>query len=77
MVTNKNLKLYKPYANFMLAKLLKEDVSASSVAANCNLKGIIIKNCTDIRGLDDRYIRFCFMNPRQNDLLVNTILEQL
>lgn len=77
MITNKNLKLYKPYANFMLAKLLKEDVSAATVAANCNLKGIVIKNCSNMRGLDDRYIRFCFMNPRQNDLLVNTILEQL
>lgn len=77
MATNKNLKLYKPYANFMLVRLLKEDISASTIAANCNLKGVVIKNCSSIHGLDDRYIRFCFMNPKQNDLLVNTILEQL
>lgn len=77
MSTNKNIKLYKPYGNFMLAKILKEDVSASKVAAHCNLKGLIIRNCEDIPGLDDKYIRFCFMNPKQNDLLVNTILDLL
>ncbi len=77
MATNKNVKLYKPYANFMLVKILKDDVSASQIAANCNLKGIVIRNCENIRGLSDRYIRFCFMKPSQNDLLVNTILELL
>lgn len=77
MATNKLLKLYKPYANFMLVKILKTDVTANSVAANCNLKGIVLRNCSDIRGLDEQFIRFCFMNPKQNDLLVNTILEQL
>ncbi len=77
MATNKNVKLYKPYANFMLVKILKEDVSANQIAANCNLKGIVIRNCENIRGLSDRYIRFCFMKPSQNDLLVNTILELL
>lgn len=77
MATNKNVKLYRPSANFMLVKLLKEDVTAGTVAANCNMKGIVLRNCANIRGLSDRYIRFCFMNPKQNDLLVNSILEQL
>lgn len=77
MATSKQLKLYKPYANFMLVKLLKTDATAGTVAANCNLKGLVIRNCSDIRGLDEQFVRFCFMNPKQNDLLVNTILEQL
>lgn len=77
MSTNRNVQLYKPYANFMLVKILKDDVSASQIAAHCNLKGIVIRNCENIRGLSDKYIRFCFMKPSQNDLLVNTILELL
>ena len=75
MSTCKTIKLFKPYANFMLAKLLKEDITSGSVAEHCKLKGIIIRKCDDIRGLGDKYIRFCFMNPKQNDLMVNTILE--
>lgn len=77
MSTNKNIKLFKPYANFMLAKILKEDVTAGAIAEHCNLKGIVIRNCENIRGLDNSFIRFCFMKPKQNDLLVNSILEML
>lgn len=77
MSTCKSLKLYKPYANFVLCKILKDDVDASEIAYACNTKGLVIRNCSNIRGLDGKYFRICFMNPRQNDLLVNTILEKL
>ncbi len=75
MSPSKDVQLFKPYANFMLVKLLKENVTAQQVADACNLKGIVIRNCENIRGLSNKYIRFCFMKPTQNDLLVNTILE--
>lgn len=75
MSTSKTIKLIKPDANFMLVKLLKDDLSSSDVAMHCNQRGIIIRKCDDIRGLSDKYIRMCFMKPKQNDLMVNTILE--
>ncbi len=77
MNTNKNVKLFKPYANFMLVKILKDDLSAQAIEEHCRTKGIIIRNCSNFHGLDNKYIRFCFMKPKQNDLLVNTILELL
>lgn len=77
MSTSKNLKLFKPEANYMLAKLLKEDVTSGTVAEHCSQRGIIIRRCDNIRGLSNQFIRFCFMNPKQNDLMVNTILEIL
>lgn len=77
MSTNKNVKLYKPSANFMLVQILKGDVDAGQIAEHCKLKGIVIRNCENIRGLSNKFIRFCFMKPSQNDLLVNTILELL
>ena len=75
MSTSKSIKLFRPDANYMLVKLLKDDLTASDVAAHCSQRGIIIRKCDDIRGLSNKYIRFCFMNPKQNDLMVNTILE--
>ncbi len=75
MSTSKTIKLYKPDANFMLVKLLKDDLTSSDVAVHCNQRGIIIRKCDDFRGLDNKFIRFCFMKPKQNDLMVNTILE--
>lgn len=75
MSTSKNVKLFKPYGNYMLVKILKEDVTAQDIVDACNVKGIVIRNCADMRGLSNKYIRFCFMKPAQNDLLVNTIME--
>lgn len=77
MSPSKTVKLFKPQANFMLVKLLKDDVTADQIAEHCKTKGIIIRNCENFRGLDNKYIRFCFMKPSQNDMLVNTILELL
>ena len=73
--THKSIKLYKPSANFILIKLLKDEVTAGDVVEHCLPKGLYIRSCADIRGLDNKYIRFCFMNPKQDDMLVNTILE--
>jgi threonine-phosphate decarboxylase len=75
MSTCKTIKLYKPEANFMLCKLLKDNIDAKAVAEHCRTRGIIIRDCSDIRGLGSNYIRFSFMKPKQNDLMVNTILE--
>lgn len=73
--SRKTIKLYKPSANFILLKLLKEDISAQNVVEYCENRGLYIRNCSDIKGLDNTYIRFCFMSAKQDDLLVNTILE--
>lgn len=73
--SRKSIKLYKPAANFILVQLLKEDITAQDVADYCVHKGLYIRSCADITGLNNKFIRFCFMNPKQNDLLVNTILE--
>ena len=75
MAPCRTIKLYKPAANFMLMRILSDELTSSKVAEHCALRGIMIRKCDDIRGLGNKYIRFCFMNPKQNDLMVNTILE--
>lgn len=77
MSTNKNLRLFKPSANYVLMQSLKEDVTASDILAHCHTRGLILRNCSDFQGLDERFVRFSIMNPKQNDLMVNTILELL
>lgn len=73
--SRKTIKVFKPTANFVLIKLLKEDLTASDVFEYCIKKGFMIRDCTDYEGLGEKYIRFCFMKPEQNDNVVNTILE--
>lgn len=73
--SRKTIKVFKPAANFVLIKLLKEDLTAADVFEYCIKKGFMIRDCTDYEGLGEKYIRFCFMKPEQNDNVVNTILE--
>lgn len=75
LATGKSIKLYKPSANFILIQLLSDKVTAADVVDYCQSRGLYIRSCAGMRGLDNKYIRFCFMNPKQDDLLVNTILE--
>lgn len=73
--SRKTIKVFKPTANFVLIKLLRDDITASDVFEHCIKKGLMIRDCTDYEGLGEKYIRFCFMKPEQNDSIVNTILE--
>lgn len=73
--SRKTIKVFKPEANFILIKLLKEEQTAADVFDYCIKRGLMIRDCTDYDGLGDKYIRFCFLKPEQNDNVVNTILE--
>ena len=75
LATNHDLRLYKPFANFMLIRLPDSGPSAGEICDAMYAQSMILRNCADVHGLDNRYLRFCFMNPRQNDMMVNTLLE--
>lgn len=71
----KTIRVFKPAANFILLKLLKEDLTSRDVFEYCLQRNIMIRDCADFNGLNEHYIRFCFMKPEVNDHIVNTLLE--
>ncbi|BBF45486.1 L-threonine 3-O-phosphate decarboxylase [Lachnospiraceae bacterium KM106-2] len=73
----KDLKIYKPNANFVLCKLLREDITSFDLFETCIKKGLMIRDCSNFPFLDDHYFRFCFMSAEKNDELVDLILETL
>ena len=75
MSTRKTIKVFKPDANFILIMLLKEDQTAGDVFDYCIKQGLMIRDCSDYEGLGNKFVRFCFLKPEQNDKMVNTILE--
>ncbi len=75
LCSRKSIKVFKPDANFVLIKLLKEEQTATEVFEYCLKRGFMIRDCTDYEGLGEKYVRFCFLKPEQNDRMVNTILE--
>ncbi len=71
----KTIKVYRPEANFILIQLLKDDLTSRQVFTHCMEIGCMIRDCSDYKGLGDKFIRFCFMHPAEDDMVVNRILE--
>ena len=72
-----SLKVYRPTANFLLARIEKEDVTADDLFEHAIRKGLMIRNCSTFPFLDNRYFRFCFMLPEQNTALLDCLREIL
>ncbi len=72
-----NVRYYNPTANFILIKILKEEVTSMDLFEAAIRKGLMIRDCSTFPFLNNKFIRFCFMNPEQNDALLKVILELL
>ena len=66
-------KPYKPYANFMLVKVNKANITADNIFENAVREGLLIRNCSSFPFLTDEYFRFCFMTHEDNVRLIKTI----
>lgn len=72
-----SLKFYQPHANFILLRILKEDVTSEELFETTIRKGLMIRDCSSFPFLDNKYIRFCFMKKEDNDALLSVLLEPL
>ena len=68
---------YPPKANFILLKILKEDVAAMDIFEAAIRKKLMIRDCSDFPFLNNKYFRFCIMMPEKNDELLNVIEKLL
>ena len=68
--------VYAPSANFMLVKILRAGLSAQDLFDRAIRRGMMIRDCSTFPFLDDKFIRFCFMEPEQNDALAECILGE-
>lgn len=69
------LKIYTPYANFILVRILKEGLTSFDLFEAAIKEHMMIRDCSSFENLDGEYIRFCIMNPEDNDRLVQCILK--
>lgn len=69
-------KVYSPYANFLLLKILRKEMTAFDVFENCIKNGLMIRDCSSFQCLDGEFVRFCIMMPEDNSRLLK-VLEAL
>jgi len=73
----KSVKAFKPSANFILVKILREDVDADELFDHCIRKNMMIRNCSTFPFLNNKFFRFCFMKKEDNDRLLAALREVL
>ncbi len=71
------IKFYKPNANFILMRILNDNITSEDLFEAAIKKGLMIRDCSTFPFLDNKYIRFCFMKPEDNDALLNVILDKI
>ena len=73
----KTVKVYPSCTNFLLVRILREDVTSDMVFDHCIRKGLMIRDCSTFPFLDSSYIRFCVMSPEKNNELLEAFREIL
>jgi len=68
-------KVYKPSGNFMLVKIMNDELTSEYLFDKAIKEGMMIRDCSTFPFLDNKYIRFCFMNPEDNGRLLKCLLE--
>ncbi len=67
-------KVYRPDGNFLLARILRDDLTSSELFDRAIRQKMMIRDCSTFPFLDSKYIRFCVMTPEENDRLLTCLL---
>lgn len=60
----------------MLLRLLREDMNADEMFDRTIRERMMIRNCSTFPFLDNKYIRFCFMEPEDNTHLMECLMRK-
>lgn len=66
-------KVYRPTANFMLAKILDESLTSGDLFERAIRQGMMIRDCSTFPFLDNKFFRFCVMSPEDNERLLTCL----
>ena len=72
-----SVKTYEPMGNFMLMRIMKPETTSQDLFDHAIRNKFMIRDCSTFPFLDDKYVRFCFMLPEQNDGLLLCLRELL
>ncbi len=68
-------KAYPPSGNFMMVRILDDTLTSGQLFDRAIREHMMIRDCSTFPFLDNKYIRFCFMMPEQNDQLLSCLLK--
>ncbi|MGN0348309.1 MAG: pyridoxal phosphate-dependent aminotransferase [Roseburia sp.] len=69
-----DFKVYPPSANFMLARILRKEVTSENLFERAIREKMMLRDCSTFPFLNQKYIRFCVMKPEDNNRLMHCLL---
>ncbi|MGQ9720753.1 MAG: histidinol-phosphate transaminase [Candidatus Jordarchaeum sp.] len=69
----KGIKPYPSETNFILIEITKENLDSRIITAKLLENKILIKNCADQKGLNEKFIRVSVSTPENNKLFIETL----
>jgi histidinol-phosphate/aromatic aminotransferase/cobyric acid decarboxylase-like protein len=69
----KGFKIYPPDANFFFIDVRKTGLTAAQLTQKILSEGILIRDCTSFRGLDEYYIRIAVKQHGENVRLLEAL----
>ena len=73
----KGLKAYPSVANFLLLKIERDKISANDLTKRLLKEGILVRDCTNFRNLNNKFIRVAVRNRKENQKLIVALREIL
>ena len=67
------LKVYPSETNFLLVEIIKGDLTSTQVREELAKKGLLIRDCKDFDGLNNRFFRVTVRRPEENKKLIEQI----
>ncbi|QWV92860.1 threonine-phosphate decarboxylase CobD [Geomonas oryzisoli] len=71
------LQVFSGRANYVLVRILRQEVSARQLREALLAKGILIRDCGNFQGLDAGFFRVAVRLEEENDLLLRGLTEAL
>lgn len=65
--------VYQAHANFVLVKIQKDGLTSEDVFDAAIRENLMVRDCSTFPFLNNKYFRFCFMLPEQNDRLMKVL----
>jgi len=64
------LKVYPSETNFFLIEITEGDLTSSQLKEGLARKGLLIRDCSDFDGLNNRFFRVSVNKPEENKKLI-------
>ena len=67
------LKVFYPSVNFILVKILTENMTSTKLTRLLAEKGVLVRNCNTFNGLGEKFIRVAVRTREENNLLIKNL----